>query len=1105
MTTPSDQSARDAIVECLDKNMVVEAGAGTGKTTSLVGRIVALITTGKARVNGIAAITFTEAAASELRERIREELEKAAIEGERAPVERERCVSAVQDLDQASIQTLHSFAGSLLRERPLEASLPPGFEIRDEIEADIAFDKRWSEWLNETLDDPEAQAALRPGLKTGITPTHLHEIADKFRVNYDLLPSAPFRTPPLVEDETAAASLAELWRLSTFAKSHEDALFVILRDVLRFWERLMEAGENVERLSELRNQVPSTRAGNKGRLGNWDTDPESDENACKVIRELLPDVGAAIQVKLDAAREAVLAPVLELLRRFVLGYAKERRIEGKIEFQDLLVLARNMLRDDLGARDYFRRRYTHILIDEVQDTDPLQAELAMFLAEDAPDGASSSDRHDWLKVRPAPGKLFIVGDPKQSIYRFRRADIVQVDRLQKHVERYGEKRVHLTQNFRSLPPVIDCVNQVFRRWMVESDGQPEYICLDAKRRERASSSVQYIGGEIGGVIGEVRRRETEVIANTIRTAVDDGWKVRSKDDGSESRRAAYRDVCILMPARTALPTLELALEDADVPYRLETPSLVYATQEIQDLLNCLSAIDDPTDQVSVVAALRSPAFACSDVDLLEFVEAGGQFDYLAESAAPPGYVSEALAVLKAFHDRRRWLSPAALIEEFLRKRRLMELALDDPRPRERWRRYRFLLERAQAFALAGEPSLRSFIEWAGRQREKDAVVRETPIPESDEDAVRIMTVHGAKGLEFPILILTGLNADRRHRPGAALFDRADGSVEVRVGASGSYFQTSGYDRLAEDDKRRDEEEFVRLMYVAATRARDHLVVSLYRTEKDTKSAAARIEEFMECDDQLWERFDPSEVDDRGSPELSGETATPDGDTPEARQRWKEERDTVYAVQSLPTSAAATTLAKEAKDEQDVQDEPWRRGRAGTSIGRAVHAVLQVVDLKTGDGLADIASAQAAAEGLPGRADDIARLARRALDSPLVHRALESGRWWRETPVAGPVGDGIVEGFIDLLFEEEDGYVVVDYKTDAVRTDEDIDRAMGRYRLQGGSYALALSKATGLKVKEVSFLFLEPRREVAVEDLPGAMIEAEQAATALFKGETALTL
>ena len=291
------------------------------------------------------------------------------------------------------------------------------------------------------------------------------------------------------------------------------------------------------------------------------------------------------------------------------------------------------------------------------------------------------------------------------------------------------------------------------------------------------------------------------------------------------------------------------------------------------------------------------------------------------------------------------------------------------------------------------------------------------------------------------------------------------------------------------------------MYVAATRARDHLVVSLFRSAKGRTSEAKRIEEFMEGADHLWEPFFPPE-EDIASPKPSDVAPEPGVDTPAMRSQWEDVRREVYAAQSRPVSAAASTLAKEMKNEQDVPDEPWRRGRAGTSIGRAVHAVLQVVDLKTGDGLKDIASAQAAAEGLPGRANDIARLARRALESPLVHRALESGRWWRETPVAGPVGDGVLEGFIDLLFEEEDGYVVVDYKTDAVRTDEDIDRAMGRYRLQGGGYALALSKATGLNVKEVSFLFLEPRREVAVEDLPDAMLEAEKAAMALFKGETA---
>ena len=552
-----------------------------------------------------------------------------------------------------------------------------------------------------------------------------------------------------------------------------------------------------------------------------------------------------------------------------------------------------------------------------------------------------------------------------------------------------------------------------------------------------------------------------------------------------------------MPSRLGLDALEFAFETAGIPYRLDSAGLIYESQEARDLLNCLSAIDDPTDQVSVVAALRSPALACSDADLLDFVESGGQFDYLADDDTPSGYATDALAILRDFHGRRRWMSPAALIEEFVRERRLMELALDGRNWRGRWMRYRFLIDRARAFAASGETSLRAYLAWTARQREEQARARETAVPESDEDAVRVMTVHGAKGLEFPILVLAGLNSSGTRGPGPVLFDRERGRVEVKVGSRESSFQTAGYEDLAESDKTREQEQDVRLMYVAATRARDHLIVSLYRNSRGKNSPAARFEEFMEGADYLWEPFDSSKVEERPSPDSPVAIGT--SDTPAARRHWVEERSAVYAALSRPVSAAATRLAQEAKDEQDIPDEPWRRGRAGTSIGRAVHAVLQVVDLRTGNGLEDIAKAQAAAEGVPGRADDIARLVRRAIDSPIVKRALESGRWWRETPVAGPVGDGIVEGFIDLLFEEEDGFVIVDYKTDALGSDDEIEWAMARYRLQGGGYALALSRATGANVKEVSFLFLEPSRAVTVEDLSGAMKDAEGAALALFAG------
>ena len=635
--------------------------------------------------------------------------------------------------------------------------------------------------------------------------------------------------------------------------------------------------------------------------------------------------------------------------------------------------------------------------------------------------------------------------------------------------------------------------------MEEGEAQADYTDLTPLPDQHGPPPVRCMGEEIEGLAPEVREREAGAIAAAIQTAIAEGWQVRAEETEGEFRPAEYNDICVLMPRRAGFNALEIAFEDAGIPYRLESASMIYETQEVRDLLNCLTAIDDPTDQVAVVAALRSPAFACSDTDLLKFVRDSGQFDYLAESEAPPGRVTAALAALKAFHEQSRWTAPAALIERFVRARQLRELALDERQWRGRWQRYNFLIDRARAFASAGETSLRAYISWTTRQREEQARALETAVQESDEGAVRVMTIHAAKGLEFPILVLAGLGAGANNQRDPVLFDRLNGQVEVKAGPQAVKLQTAGYEELLATDKERDEKERVRVMYVAATRARDHLIVSLYRKSGDSKPPAARIAEFMQGADHLWQPFHPTAMPAADSPESRDDTTAADRDTAAAREQWEEERGLVYAARRLPVAAAATRIAQEAKEEQDIPDEPWRRGRAGTNLGRAVHAALQVVDLGTGAGLDDIAQAQAAAEGVPGRANEIARLVRGALASSLVQRALDSKRYWRETPVAGPVGDGIVEGFIDLLFEEENGFVIVDFKTDDLRSDDSMDKAVSRYRLQGGAYALALTKATGVKVKEVSFLFLKPNQISTIDNLPAAMQEAEEAALGLLKG------
>ena len=1102
--TPSDQASRDRILDSLDETLFVEAGAGTGKTTSLVGRIRNLIATGRTTLDRIASITFTEAAAAELRYRIREELEQASVDQNLGPDERSRCQQGVYDLDRAYIQTLHSFAAELLQERPLEAGLPPSFDIMDEIAGRLDFEDQWKLWLDDALAGTTDLPTLPLALSLGLQPGSLREIALEFHENHDLLAGAQFDDVPMPSAQMVDAivnAAPELKRLCQFSKEgRADRLYNHVQGKLASITRLSEIPPNSPIAYRLVGRLMPLKTG-VGRQADWDIDPATDVNACRLLKDTLEDLNDTAKTEIDQARQSALMPLLEAVKTFTLEYAERRKRQGRAGFQDLLIWGRDLLRDRIDVRDHFRRRFSHLLIDEAQDTDPIQAEIAMFLAEYVPDGTPDHTRPtDWDRVTPTPGRLFVVGDPKQSIYRFRRADVRQMDKLR---DRMGGDSVSvpLVQNFRSHKPVLEWVNHLFGQWMGDSETQAHYLPVthrwEVETRHRKSPAVWAIGEEYDSKeykLGQVRQIEAAELANLLSRIVKEEWQVRAdpEDDGDtetghQYRPARFSDVCILMPTRTGLRNLEIALDDDQVPYRLEGASLIFATQEVRDLMNCLKAVDDPADQVSLVAALRSPAFACTDVELFQYHEAGGRFDYLSRSGPTGGRVAAALAALREYHESRLWVSTAELIDRFIRERPLMTSAVDHPRSREQWRRYRFVVEQARAFAEAQGGSLRAFIDWIADQADEGARVTEVTVPETDEESVRIMTIHGAKGLEFPIVILTGLNNNRRTTKESVLFDRDSGAVEVSVGSGTSRFQTPGYEDLADYEKAMLEDEHVRLMYVATTRAKDHLVLSLFHSSRGTTDAAT-ITYFLEGCDHLWNLID---VD------VNGETVTerdslrrePSDESSSvrnlldhslgSRDSWITRRKRLVEARSHPVSVSATRLAQIAKDEAEGESdsqEPWRRGRAGTSIGRAVHAVLQTIDLATGNGIDETSRAQAAAEGIPQRHAEIARLARVAVNSDVVKRAVASQRLWREAPMAVPVGDGVLEGYIDLLFEEPDGLIIVDYKTDSVSPDQAQTAVDDRYRLQAGSYALMAQHATGRPVKEVVFLFLQPKSE-----------------------------
>jgi len=316
----------------------------------------------------------------------------------------------------------------------------------------------------------------------------------------------------------------------------------------------------------------------------------------------------------------------------------------------------------------------------------------------------------------------------------------------------------------------------------------------------------------------------------------------------------------------------------------------------------------------------------------------------------------------------------------------------------------------------------------------------------------------------------------------ALAPQARGlEARVRLGRAALGVCTGGYGARLDIERAAEREEGLRLLYVGATRARDHLVVSLHHKETATRSHAYRV------------------VNDAGDLSMGGPTPAGLGARPAPlqatrpvpeRTEWNDERSRRFAEATRTSAVAATALSGDA-DHEPAETPAWKRGRAGTAIGRAVHSVLQSVDLATGVDLEALTRAQAAAEGVADRVGEVIRAARAALESNAVRGAVASGRFWREVYVGAEIEGTTLEGFVDLLVERDGDLVVVDYKTDRVQGDP--DALVARYRLQGAAYAAALEEVLGRPVTECTFVFVGDGHAVerSVDDLPGAVAEVRQ--------------
>jgi ATP-dependent helicase/nuclease subunit A len=1167
----SDARAREAIAASLDDTLIVEAAAGTGKTTELVGRIVTMLAEGRAEVGEIVAVTFTEKAAGELKLRLRERLDRARTDASADSARRARLDKALKGLEEAHVSTIHGFCADLLRERPVEARVDPLFEVLTESSSARLFDEAFGRWLQEQLADPPegVRRALRRSAFGGDDGP-----IDRLRTAaWDLAQwrdfTAPWSRPPFDRAREIDELLAELHAfaaLTRHASSTNDPLSASTEPARRLSDEITLQRSSGE------DDVAADYDGWEAALVDLSRDRtfanaktgRGPSYASGVARDRVLQARLALKARLDRFRMDADADLAALLQRDLRGaidrYNELKTRGGALDFLDLLLGARDLVRNNAQVRCGFQTRFKRIFVDEFQDTDPLQAEILLLLA------ADDNGETDWRRARPRPGTLFLVGDPKQSIYRFRRADVGVYREVCDRLTAMGAKLVHLNTSFRSVPDIQACVNNAFgpvmtgdpltlqapyvplARYRPALPGQPAIVTLPVPepykwRYVSAAAIEQSMPGAVAAFVEWMLR--------------ESGWKVTERS-GEAPVNVSAKHVCLLFRRfiswqnDVTRPYVE-ALEARGIPHVLVGGKAFHEREEVEAIRAALAAIEWPDDELSVFATLRGPFFAVGDEALLEWTHHFG-------NTTPQGFrryalhpfrvpavfageapeeishlrsIADGLALLKRLHRRRNYVPVSETLHELLGATRAhVGFALRTGGEQVLANAFH-VAELARQFEAGGGISFRGFVEEL-RVAAEHAVAAEAPILEEDSDGVRMMTVHKAKGLEFPIVILADLTCKLARAEAGRWIDPVQNLCALKLGG------WAPMDLLLHDaeESARDRAEGERLAYVAATRARDVLVIPAVG---DAVYEGSWLDPLMPAIyPPLQSRRDPAPApgcptfpskdtvltradgDPAGpttvAPGLfefgSGARANPDtyrvvwwdphslalqapnagglrrddliakdGEPAGVDRRmgeyraWQIDRAAAVARAGTPSivSHTATDLSRDRTLPARVHDVPIEvidlprvTGRPfGPRFGSLVHAtlatvaldaeaeaVLQIARTHARVLLADDREIAAAAEAVTG-----------VLAHPLftrVRAASAAGRCARECPLLWRAPDGsIVEGTVDVAFEEGDALTVLDFKTD--REPSDLE---DQYERQLTLYCRAFASLRGRRVSGV---------------------------------------
>ncbi|ABS25564.1 exodeoxyribonuclease V subunit beta [Anaeromyxobacter sp. Fw109-5] len=1099
----------------LDAPTAVSAGAGSGKTTALV-ELCARLLSGEALGTPcapaeIAAITFTEKAAEELAQRLRgavAERARAACEADPGSEAARAWLERLDGLERLSAGTIHGFCGRLLREHAPEAGLDPEFAVADE--------ERSSGWLTAAARAATIAAldAGRPAARTlaaglgaagarGGLAGVVAELVRARATRGDIGPLVPAPARPADVDAARARLLAAA---EAIASSGPQATGAGARDLVEAVRRALDALAPDDVRGEvdaegLRRLLALGAAAKGKRLGKADGP----------LRELKDALAAAAEELGPLAAEGLAAATKEELCLLVAEaearYAATKRAARAVDFDDLLVRARDLLRHDGALRAELRARYRALLVDEYQDVNGVQQELFELLS--GPGG-------------PAGPLLVAVGDLKQSIYRFRGADVAVFARLIRRLEAGDGRVLHLSDNHRSAPAVVELVNEVFARCMRPPDGAPprddEIRFSDAdrlvpRRPEGARPACELLEDHEDGNAAERRRREAGAIARRIRAVVSGaaGVAVRERGEGGAERvrRPRLSDVAILFRRLTQIGEYERALRAAGIPYRLARGGGFYQAPEVRDLGELLATLADPSDAIGWAAVLRSPMCGVSDATLFLLARAGlarlarvsperlaaevaralgeGGAGALAPEAAERAVASvpaedwarltRLLDAWRELHALRDRLAPDALLTRAVERLDLDAVLLAGPDGERR------AVNVAKAIALAARfgSDGGTAAELARHLRAQASRPPREPEAEVEAgDAVALLTVHQAKGLEWPVVFVPDLGARPRSDARRALLDAEGRLCAMRYDPAADRFEETASVRDARAHERRAAAaESRRLLYVAMTRARDRLVLS-GEASNGAESWRGLVEVAAEARAELVRRIALEEAGSAPAcgPPVDGDDAPAPAEPPAVAPPRLAGAPRVAAVRVAVTELAEYARCPRRHLLGRVLGLPEPHGARGapaddpgraTARGTLAHAMLAEADL--------------AAPPLERRAQLAAAAARRGYDprSPGVRRILgevarfanaeggralaeaaRDGRLRREVPFllrlpSRTRGDPSVYlvGAIDALMVDRRAraLTVVDYKYATWRPD-----AADRYRLQLLAYVLAARRA-----------------------------------------------